>query len=88
MNDAEGSSDVRAGEVRLASSEGDTKLSMSKSDSDAEAAEEARVKGCMPPGRVSQPRVVSSCWMRRRIMASGTREPVLIVCSALIPRGV
>lgn len=45
---------------------------------------EERVKGLGLVGK-SQPRVLSSWIMRRRIMASGTRAPERIVEAALMP---
>jgi len=85
MKEAEGSSDVSGGDDRLARVAGSTKLSVSKSASWAEVEAEDRVRGCMPPGGASQPLVLSLWRMRRRIMASGTREPTFMMLSARIP---
>ena len=39
----------------------------------------------VPGGDWTQPLVLSSWRIRRRIMASGTRAPDFMACSALIP---
>ena len=83
MKDAEGSSDVWGEDwAREGCS---TYRSVSKSCWAADAAVEDSVRGCVPPGGKSQPLVLSSWRMSRRIIASGTRAPDFIVLSALMP---
>ena len=87
MNEAEGSSDVRGGVGDCASDGGETKASVSKSESWEAAPREVefRVNGDWCEAGNNQPRVLSSWRIRRRIMASGTRDPERMVLSALMP---
>jgi hypothetical protein len=74
------------GGALMAAREGcSTKESVSKSSCAAYMDAEESVIGVGPPGGKSQPRVLSSWRISRRIMASGTRAPDRIVLSALIP---
>lgn len=89
MKEAEGSSEVwmgvscwGVGDVMYGS------RSRGEGEAVADKAEVFRVRGMVEAGVESQPRVVSSLVIRRRIMLSGTREPAFMVDSAFIPRGV
>jgi len=86
MKEASGSSEVSGGEKKDAREGCSTYESVSKSLCDDAIEVEERVKGEKPPAGASQPRVLSSWRIRRRIMASGTRAPDFMVLSALMPR--
>lgn len=84
MKEAEGSLDVCGGAVRLARVGVLTKWSSMEISWSWDVAERVRV---LAVGGLIQPRVFSSWRMRRRIIASGTREPDFIVLSAFMPGG-
>ena len=87
MNDEPGSSQVR-GDGKLAKREGVSSISPATNAASSPPVEELELSEYgFSPGK-SQPRALSSWRIRRRIMASGTREPDLMADSARMPRGV